>query len=253
MDWVNVAVYFNNALSPILLLATVILLFFTWRTSKLELADTRRILGSQNKRDERVVCLAQLKEIAHDVLDTLNNREFFPSKGLAHIELELVYQSELNDMPAPLSEPAPELETIMNRLTLEHETLADLVSWQYSRIRKLRPPHKNEDIRYLEELLEQGVVDIELYSSSNLKIGYDTLPHMCFYLKQLGSPSDEGYPAGAYALQQYFTLPVLLYLRDIAKNQVETYRSEPKKSQMVKQYKELLDNLCDFLTEHSTM
>ncbi|TMP39351.1 hypothetical protein [Pseudoalteromonas rubra] len=43
-DWVDGAVYLNNMLTPILLLATIYLLYRTWLTSKQELAQTQDIL-----------------------------------------------------------------------------------------------------------------------------------------------------------------------------------------------------------------
>ncbi|MDP4488170.1 hypothetical protein QDG88_09470 [Pseudoalteromonas piscicida] len=47
--WVDVAVYFNNAFSPLLLFATVILLYMTWKTSDTELNQTREVLKSQTE------------------------------------------------------------------------------------------------------------------------------------------------------------------------------------------------------------
>ncbi|OHU85531.1 MULTISPECIES: hypothetical protein [Pseudoalteromonas] len=47
--WESVAVYFNNMLQPILLAASIFLLYKTWRTSETELKETREVLKSQTK------------------------------------------------------------------------------------------------------------------------------------------------------------------------------------------------------------
>jgi len=45
--WANTAIYFNNIFSPIFLLISVILIYLTWKTSKIELADTKILLNKQ--------------------------------------------------------------------------------------------------------------------------------------------------------------------------------------------------------------
>jgi len=47
--WESTAVYFNNMLSPALMLISVILLYITWKTSKIELEETRRQIGQQER------------------------------------------------------------------------------------------------------------------------------------------------------------------------------------------------------------
>ncbi|WP_257325960.1 hypothetical protein [Pseudoalteromonas rhizosphaerae] len=46
-NWVDTASYFNGILTPPLLAITSILIFLTWKTSKLELKETRKILDKQ--------------------------------------------------------------------------------------------------------------------------------------------------------------------------------------------------------------
>ncbi|USE71529.1 hypothetical protein CTT31_20820 [Pseudoalteromonas maricaloris] len=46
-DWVNVAVFFNNAFTPFFLLTTVFLLFATWNTSRREFEETNKQLALQ--------------------------------------------------------------------------------------------------------------------------------------------------------------------------------------------------------------
>ncbi|CAM4207433.1 hypothetical protein [Pseudoalteromonas byunsanensis] len=47
--WNNVAAFFNSSLSPLLLLASIALLYKTWDTSKQELAETKQEFRLQNK------------------------------------------------------------------------------------------------------------------------------------------------------------------------------------------------------------
>lgn len=77
--WSNVAIYFNNALSPLLMLLSVILLFLTWRTSKLELEKTQLALNSQillqKKKNDIDIIARQSKDLKeqfekkYDILD----------------------------------------------------------------------------------------------------------------------------------------------------------------------------------------
>ncbi|MCF2834471.1 hypothetical protein L1273_23935, partial [Pseudoalteromonas sp. DL2-H6] len=46
-QWVNVAVYFNNIVTPILMFLSVFLLFLTWKNTREELVNSREILQKQ--------------------------------------------------------------------------------------------------------------------------------------------------------------------------------------------------------------
>jgi hypothetical protein len=80
--WSNVAIYFNNALTPLLMLLSVILLFLTWRTSKFELEKTQLALNSQillqKKKNDIDIIARQSKDLKdqfekkHDILDFID-------------------------------------------------------------------------------------------------------------------------------------------------------------------------------------
>ncbi|MBQ4847620.1 hypothetical protein [Pseudoalteromonas sp. MMG005] len=59
--WTGAATYFNNALSPFLLIATIALLYKTWATSKQELSDTKDILSDQKGITESQLNLQKLQ------------------------------------------------------------------------------------------------------------------------------------------------------------------------------------------------
>ncbi|MCG7535467.1 hypothetical protein [Pseudoalteromonas sp. OOF1S-7] len=65
-DWVDGAVYLNNMLTPILLLATIYLLYRTWLTSKQELADARDIM----RKKEELELLRSRVQLLNKFLDT---------------------------------------------------------------------------------------------------------------------------------------------------------------------------------------
>ncbi|MCG7538016.1 hypothetical protein [Pseudoalteromonas sp. OF7H-1] len=73
--WVDVAVYFNNAFSPLLLFATVILLYMTWKTSDTELNQTREVLKSQTELLLFDKFAENLRYITGEISTLLNQRD----------------------------------------------------------------------------------------------------------------------------------------------------------------------------------
>ena len=76
--WVETAGLFNNLLQPFLLLASVILLFLTWKTTRKELKETREIMKRQSYHEELVLFEKKIDTI-NELLDEniCGRRELF--------------------------------------------------------------------------------------------------------------------------------------------------------------------------------
>ncbi|MBS3796670.1 hypothetical protein [Pseudoalteromonas sp. BDTF-M6] len=74
-DWVNTAVYFNNILSPVFLLITIFLVYFTYRDNKAELQGTRQLIKNQiehaNYESARKQVLLIVDELSKDINTTI--------------------------------------------------------------------------------------------------------------------------------------------------------------------------------------
>ncbi|KPV93944.1 hypothetical protein AN214_04043 [Pseudoalteromonas sp. P1-9] len=72
-DWVDYAVYFNNALSPVMLIVTVILIFLTLHINKREVS----LLTEQNKKilelTEQVEIYKGIKPLIEESIEEMNN------------------------------------------------------------------------------------------------------------------------------------------------------------------------------------
>lgn len=90
-NWVDTAVYFNNILSPILLLATVFLLYWTWK-------DTKRGLDLQRSDALYTSIIATLERSSNELKKELQNCKI---KELGNVQvktcLELLGQRYLNE------------------------------------------------------------------------------------------------------------------------------------------------------------
>jgi hypothetical protein len=78
-NWVSTATYLNNMLQPILLIASIFLLYKTWQTSKKELSETRTLMKTQTD----VLLFDRVKEILPMFIESLknNNVKDIPSKN----------------------------------------------------------------------------------------------------------------------------------------------------------------------------
>lgn len=61
-DWVDTATYFNNAFSPLLLFVSLLLLYRTWKDSKIALELQREELNKNSELFERQVSSQELKD-----------------------------------------------------------------------------------------------------------------------------------------------------------------------------------------------
>ncbi|NUZ10153.1 hypothetical protein HUZ36_05110 [Pseudoalteromonas sp. McH1-7] len=73
-QWESVAVYLNNMLQPILLSASIFLLYKTWQTSETELRETRKVLNSQTELLLFDKLTENLKYFTEPLLKKLNSR-----------------------------------------------------------------------------------------------------------------------------------------------------------------------------------
>ncbi|MCO7187603.1 MULTISPECIES: hypothetical protein [unclassified Pseudoalteromonas] len=102
-DWVDGAVYLNNMLTPILLLATIYLLYRTWLTSKQELAQTQDIL--RKKED---------LELLRSRIQLLNkNLDVTPS---AYLDFKASVQVLKNNSETNESGFLDDLHSVINRV-----------------------------------------------------------------------------------------------------------------------------------------
>ncbi|MCF7512954.1 hypothetical protein L3V43_04965 [Pseudoalteromonas sp. L23] len=67
--WESVAVYLNNMLQPILLGASIFLLYKTWQTSETELKETRKVLKSQTE----LLLFDKITDNLHYLTDNVKN------------------------------------------------------------------------------------------------------------------------------------------------------------------------------------
>ncbi|WP_157863176.1 hypothetical protein [Pseudoalteromonas translucida] len=98
-NWVDTAVYFNNALSPILLLATVILLYWTWKDNRKELAATKKALVEQSDTQNFSVIKDAVFEIAVGVRKSMrkNITVFDDNNEIYFINLNKFENTEIDD------------------------------------------------------------------------------------------------------------------------------------------------------------
>ncbi len=69
-QWLSVASFYNNALTPGLLLVSIILIFFTWQTSKKELEATRIYIHDSKRFD---LFKVHLREFSDDLNKSISN------------------------------------------------------------------------------------------------------------------------------------------------------------------------------------
>ncbi|WP_105169111.1 hypothetical protein [Pseudoalteromonas sp. T1lg23B] len=96
-SWVEAATYFNNAFNPILLIATIVLLYRTWKTSKSELENTRSLVSTQVLLEQSNRLKTSCEKLQSVIKAPLNTYGVLNAAVLSVFE-NAVDESERNDV-----------------------------------------------------------------------------------------------------------------------------------------------------------
>ncbi|MBB1335849.1 MULTISPECIES: hypothetical protein [unclassified Pseudoalteromonas] len=250
--WVDAATYFNNALNPVLLIVTIILLYRTWKTSKSELEETRNLVSTQLLLEQSNRLRASCEKLQSVIKASINKYGLLSSAVLYSFE-RMINEIDQGDSKAFIKNNSyKQKEGVESSSELFTSVLSLIESADLSHY--LKDPecktflkHECEELEYLKTFEDLISVFVNKPTSDEISCFSGIVLLKC--LDDLrGDAVDSPYLFKEYETLYYFNLIAdeLVMLFDLAKDSAQRKLIESSYIRTIKLVfnEKQLDNLC---------
>ncbi|NOU50271.1 hypothetical protein HG263_06910 [Pseudoalteromonas sp. JBTF-M23] len=248
--WVNVATFFNNAFSPILLVATIVLLYATWRSSERELSMMRALTLSNE-------ILNRLENICEKVKQRLESEQLEPLDGFHIVKnrLKNKFKTHANKLK---NTPNEEVQRILKSLSLTPSNLRECIEREDVNTQGKNKGFSYENINHLNDLnhaIRNEMKKEAMFHTSRNRyffIVLESLAENCEQLQSLDKLNNEnsdylssGYRAIRLALGDKLLMFLYNYYKESIdiKNEGSNHLLKGSQGNIEKHLKNLTENL----------